>query len=247
MRKRFIQSHFRQVDLFLAPSRFLRDRYIDWGIPAERIRFEEYGRRRAEPEPPAERQGPRDRFGFFGQINRFKGINVLLEAMSRLREGTSVELRVHGANLELQTDEFQEEFAERLEAAGEGTRLEGRYEHRDLPSLMAGIDWVVVPSVWWENSPLVIQEAFQYGRPVICSDIGGMAEKVDHEVNGLHFRAGDPASLARTLERASTDPGLWKRLREGIRPIYALEDHIEALESMYAELLEPAVAVEAVW
>jgi len=57
---------------------------------------------------------------------------------------------------------------------------------------MAAVDWVVVPSIWWENSPLVIQEAFAHGRPVICSDIGGMAEKVAHEKNGLHFRANDP-------------------------------------------------------
>ena len=62
---------------------------------------------------------------------------------------------------------------------------------------MARIDWVVVPSIWWENGPLVILEAFQHGRPVICSDIGGMSEKVTDGVNGLHFRRGDPRDLAR--------------------------------------------------
>jgi hypothetical protein len=72
---------------------------------------------------------------------------------------------------------------------------------------MGDVDWVVVPSVWWENSPLVIQEAFQRGRPVICSDIGGMAEKVADGVDGLHFRAGDPEALAATIARAATDPG----------------------------------------
>jgi circadian clock protein KaiC len=48
---------------------------------------------------------------------------------------------------------------------------------------MGEIDWVVVPSIWWETGPLTVLEAFQYGRPVICSDIGGMAEKVSHGVN----------------------------------------------------------------
>ena len=57
---------------------------------------------------------------------------------------------------------------------------------------MARIDWVVVPSIWWETGPLVVMEAFQYGRPVICSDIGGMSEKVTDGVNGLHFRRRDP-------------------------------------------------------
>ena len=71
---------------------------------------------------------------------------------------------------------------------------------------MASVDWVVVPSIWWENSPLVIQEAFLHGRPVICSDIGGMAEKVDDGVNGLHFRTGDPRSLAQAIRRATSSP-----------------------------------------
>ena len=82
---------------------------------------------------------------------------------------------------------------------------------------MAQVDWVVVPSIWWENSPLVIQEAFLHGRPVICSDIGGMAEKVDDGVNGLHFaKVGSPQDLARVLVDAVDTDGLWERLREGI-------------------------------
>lgn len=246
MRKRFIQSHFQNVDLFLAPSRFLMERYIDWGIPRDRIRFEEYGRHRVDPLPAERADRPRDRIGFFGQLNRFKGINVLLQAMPLLRERVDARLSVHGANLELQPDEFQAEFASNLEAAADGVTLVGRYEHHDLPRLMADIDWAVVPSVWWENSPLVIQEAFQHRRPVICSDIGGMAEKVDDGVNGLHFRAGDPRSLADTLERAVTEPGLWERLREGIRPVYAMDDHIRALEEIYDELSEPHRAKEAI-
>ncbi len=68
---------------------------------------------------------------------------------------------------------------------------------------MAGIDWVVVPSIWWETGPIVVLEAFQYGRPVICSDIGGMSEKVTDGVNGLHFRRRDPEHLADVMQRAA--------------------------------------------
>ncbi len=53
---------------------------------------------------------------------------------------------------------------------------------------MQSIDWMIMPSIWWENSPIVIQEAFFHGRPIICSNIGGMAEKIADGVNGLHFR-----------------------------------------------------------
>jgi glycosyltransferase involved in cell wall biosynthesis len=103
--------------------------------------------------------------------------------------------------------------------------------------LLADVDWVVVPSVWYENAPLVIQEAFQHGRPVICSDIGGMAEKVTDGVDGLHFRAGDARDLAATLQRAVTSPGLWERLSAGIQPVHDLETHVNTLQELYSRLV----------
>jgi glycosyltransferase involved in cell wall biosynthesis len=85
---------------------------------------------------------------------------------------------------------------------------------------MSTVDWVVVPSIWWENSPLVIQEAFVARRPVICSAIGGMAEKVRHEIDGLHFRPGDPVDLADTMMRA--EKGIHERLSLGIGPVHSM-------------------------
>ena len=98
-------------------------------------------------------------------------------------------------------------------------------------------DWVVVPSIWWENSPLVIQEAFMHGRPVICSDIGGMAEKVSDGVDGIHFRANDVQRLAEAIKAAATTPGLWEKLRDGIRPIYPMPEHVNRLTVMYEKLV----------
>jgi glycosyltransferase involved in cell wall biosynthesis len=245
MRKRFIQSHFSLVDLFLAPSRFLLERYVDWGIPPEKIRYEEYGRRVAhlsadlESERPREHERSRNHIGFFGQFSLFKGVNVLLEAMKILdEEEYEAHLWLHGANLELQPAEFQDEFNSLLETTKQNVTLVGRYDNAELSSLMANIDWVVVPSIWWENSPLVIQEAFFHGRPVICSDIGGMSEKVTNGVNGLHFRVGNPASLAQAIRRALSSPGLWDTLRSGIPEVYKVEDHAAELSEIYKALLD---------
>ena len=77
-----------------------------------------------------------------------------------------------------------------------------------------------------------------HGRPVICSDIGGMAEKVQDGVNGLHFRVGDPSSLADAIERAAMDPKLWKRLRAGVGEVYGMEQHVKSLSAIYDEMLE---------
>jgi glycosyltransferase involved in cell wall biosynthesis len=258
-RKRFIQSHFELVDLFLSPSRFLIDRYVDWGIPREKMRFEPNGRIPPSSEGigaaasgasshstgPVGSERPRNRFAFFGQFSRFKGVQVLLDAMRILADEAAEDgpedrprAWLHGANLELRSPEFRRDFEERLEATRGNVTLVGRYERDDLPELMKAVDWVVIPSIWWENSPLVIQEAFMHGRPVICSDIGGMAEKVEDGVSGLHFRTGDARSLADTMRAAARDPDLWSRLQRGIPEVYWMDEAVESISAMYDELLE---------
>ncbi len=255
LRERFVKSHFSLVDLFLAPSEFLRQRYVEWGIPAEKIRTEEYGRLPAVRTAATPDRDPRNRLGFFGQLSAFKGVDVLLEAMqilmrtvvttaSRRKSNEQPRLLVHGANLELQHGEFQNRFNALLEETAGTVTFVGKYDHEHLPELMEHVDWVVVPSVWWENSPLVIQEAFQQGRPVICSDIGGMSEKVTDGVNGLHFTAGDAMSLAEAIIRATTTPGLWETLREKIPAIYPMDDHIKELDRIYRSLLAGTSAEE---
>jgi glycosyltransferase involved in cell wall biosynthesis len=83
---------------------------------------------------------------------------------------------------------------------------------------MSAVDWIVVPSIWWENAPLVIQEAFLHRRPVIVSNIGGMAEAVRDGTDGLHVRPDDPVSLANAMRRAIDTPDLWQSLVAGIKP-----------------------------
>jgi glycosyltransferase involved in cell wall biosynthesis len=239
LRKRYVQSHFDEVDMFIAPSRFLMQRYLDWGIPPERIVNEDYGRNRFQPLPDPHVGKERTRLGFFGQFSNFKGVQVLMKAMAILSErAPDVRLWLHGTNLDLHSEEFQREFMELLEAAGESTTLVGRYRPEEVPRLMSEIDWAIVPSLWWENSPLVIQEAFGHRRPVICSNIGGMAEKVIDGVNGLHFRVGDAVSLAETIERACSTPGLWEKLEANIPEVHGMESHVAVLEGLYDELLE---------
>lgn len=267
-RKSFIQSHFSLVDLFLAPSHLLLERFVEWGIPRAKIRYEPNGRPWQEPQPDSRKGQVRNRFGFFGQMNRFKGVTTLLEAVAILaaergggpppdphselslpaedgESGNSLanhpldfHLWLHGANLKLESGEFQNQIRQLLKATETQVTLLGRYSQEDLPRLMENIDWVVIPSIWWENSPLVIQEAFQHGRPVICSNVGGMAEKVEDEVNGLHFRLGDAPHLAETLRRAATEEGLWERLRAGIPDVYKIEDHASRLAGFYHSLID---------
>ena len=242
-RERFIKASFEHVDLFLAPSEFLRDRYVAWGLSPDRVHFMDYGRR-----APATALAPgrHDRFAFFGQLGSHKGLHILLQAIDIVAaRGVDARFTIHGANLERMPADYQNWIHQRLEAGAERVTFAGRYEPADIAARIAECGLVIVPSLWWENSPMVIQEAFLHGRPVICSDIGGMAEKVRDGVDGLHFAVGDPLSLANAICRAAASPELCAKLCDGIKPVYALDSQVEGLLDLYRPLMEarrPAVA-----
>jgi glycosyltransferase involved in cell wall biosynthesis len=221
LRKQYFQRHFELVDQFVSPSEFLRSRYVEWGISPERITVIENGQASDAPLPPRElKEGEtRNRFAFFGQINPFKGVDVLLEALISMSkaERRSVSVEIHGANLEWQPEEFKQKIA-RLRTELEKSnclRWMGPYRPDELRQRMRSVDWVLIPSIWWENSPMVIQEAFAIGRPLMVSNIGGMAEKVAHGVDGLQITVGSSTEWANQLIGA-TDPKVWERCHGNI-------------------------------
>jgi glycosyltransferase involved in cell wall biosynthesis len=215
LRKHFIQKHFEAADMFVSPSEFLRQRYLDWGIPSDYITVIENGQP-SFSRPVEKPREQRNRFGFFGQVTEYKGVDLLLQALHLMRPQVrkSMLVEIHGANLEVQ-GQWLRELVEKLRTPliAEGSlRWVGPYEPQEMQRRMSKVDWVIVPSIWWENSPMVIQEAFCSGRPVICSGIGGMAEKVRPGVDGLHFEARNPTDLSDV-----TTPGLWDELASNIR------------------------------
>ncbi len=236
LRESFIKTHFNLVDKFVSPSHLLADRFIDWGIPKEKMYVIENGVEIAAPAPyrPQIKHGRRDKFAFFGQISPYKGTLLLVEAAQILQAQDEKEFKIDiYGNVALQTDEFKEKFQLRLKEASHNVSYHGIYEAKDIAQLIKNVDWVVVPSIWWENSPLVIQEAFQHRRPVICSNIGGMAEKVENEVTGLHFRMGDAQSLAETMQRAMNEKGLWERLTTSIPLPFRISDCMNSYSILY--------------
>jgi glycosyltransferase involved in cell wall biosynthesis len=243
-RDRLIAATYGLIDHFVSPSRFLAERYVKWGLPAEKMSVIENGLDIPELAPPRLLTGPeprRARFAFFGQMIPLKGIDVLLDAVTRVPEdvwGDDARVMIFGSNLDRQTPSYRARVEELLTAAGPKARIYGAYQNSEMPRLMRSVDWVVVPSTWWENSPVVIQEAFFHGRPAIVGNIGGMAEKVRDRVDGLHFRAGSAEDLADRFIEALTTPTLWERLRAGIvRP----PSHVDCAGlhlDLYRRLLE---------
>ncbi|MBK1657906.1 glycosyltransferase family 4 protein [Paracraurococcus ruber] len=224
-------------DRILTPGEFARGRYIAAGLPPAQLQVMRNGIAAVPAAPPRPApDGRRDRFGVFGNLNRFKGTLGLLDASRRLSaQGVAHGVALHGG-LAYQSEDFLGEFRAALDVAPDA-RHHGPYAAADLPARMAAVDWVVVPSIWWENAPLVIQEAFLHGRPVLCGDAGGMAEMVRDGVDGLHAPIGDPAGLAAAMRRAAATPGLWDALAGNIRPPVTIAAAAVAHLALYRDLL----------
>lgn len=224
VRKRYTQRQFELIDRFVSPSNFLRDRYIQWGLEPTKLVVIENGQSDEPPLPPRllPEQGTRNRFAFFGQITPYKGLDVLLKALKLVPKSNRelMILEIHGANIERQTAEQQSQINNLAAPLIEEGCLQwiGPYQTTDLRDRMARTDWVVVPSIWWENSPMVIQEALTCGRPLLVSNIGGMAEKVRDGVDGIHVAVSSPLAWAEALQRAAAMKDEWNELRSSIQP-----------------------------
>jgi glycosyltransferase involved in cell wall biosynthesis len=108
---------------------------------------------------------------------------------------------------------------------------------------MRSVGWVVVPSIWWENSPVVIQEARRAGTPLIVSDIGGMAEKAEAGVDGLHFKRGSPVDLARAMLDAA-EPVRREHFGATVRDVIGREAFLAGLDAAYAPRRPARAAAE---
>lgn len=234
LRQKYISQHFELVDKFIAPSKFLRQRYIDWGIAPNRIEVVENGQLFVQPAESADAVSLKVRIAYIGQINQYKGIDVLLDALNLLEDEllSQVIVDIHGANFDSQPDDFKSNIHKNLRRLKRVVRMHGAYEPQELANILSRVDWVVVPSIWWENSPMVIQEALNYRKPLIVSNIGGMAEKVQHQVTGLHFSVGNAVSLADAIRSVIDDRTLQQQYAANIVTPLTLSDAYTLLDAM---------------
>ncbi len=237
LRQTYAQRFLALVDHFVAPSQFLADRYIAWGLDPARVSVIENITAPGVTVPTPPRHGTRLRVGFFGQISSLKGIQVLLDAAAMLDadDNTAVQIDIHGDHSN-QPEEFRADFTERMKAAGRNVRFHGAYDNQQVDRLMQGVDAVVIPSIWWENSPVVIQECLRNRRPVLCSDIGGMAEKVRDGLDGFHFPVGNAAALADLLAGLAADRSRLDAIAATMRAPTGAEETVAAHLALYDRL-----------
>jgi len=235
-----IRERMEQVDHIIVYTRLMRDLLLANGIGHGKIEVSPYGidtshirkapRERALP-PPL-------RVGFVGTLAPHKGCDTLIQAFRRLPRGLEASLDIYG-NL----NRFKR-FLKQLRRLAEGDErinFAGPFQRERVGQVLSELDVLVVPSRWYENQPGVILEAFAAGIPVVATDLGGMAEFVKHEENGLLFELENAEDLARQLRRLGEEPGLIEKLRAGIGPVKTVEDDVDELEVLYSKLLDGKV------
>ena len=238
-----IRDVVEQVDLFISPATYLKERYErDFGLPVKKSIYLDYGFDRVRMAKRSRKVGEPFTFGYIGTHIPAKGIHQLIKAFGQI-QGDSI-LRIWGRDSG-QASAALRSIVDKL-PTGKRKCVEWMLEYKNqqiTKDVFNHTDAIVVPSVWVENSPLVIHEAQQARVPVITADTGGMAEYVHHEKNGLLFSHRSTGSLEKQMQRFVDDPDWARRLgnrgyiysEDGEIP--AIEDHIAALENIYRSLL----------
>lgn len=241
-------THIREIasyiDLFIAPSRYLMQRFIDdFNTDPSKLLYLDYGFHRERLQGRRRRPEKNFVFGYIGTHKQAKGIFHLLKAFSQLDKST--QLKIWGSPLQ----PFTQSLKSYVKTLGDTVESRifwmGGYRNDDIvEDVFNHVDAIVVPSIWGENSPLVIHEALEAKVPVITADYGGMREYIHHEINGLLFQHRNPISLAEQMKRVVHEPHLALKiaqrgyLQSSDGHIPPIQEHVRQVVSLYHLAIE---------
>jgi glycosyltransferase involved in cell wall biosynthesis len=237
-RRQLLLDALRQADLILAPSQFLRSVFIKQGVNPAKIVYSRYGLDTSHWLTLPEKNGTPStelQIGYIGQLSHHKGVHLLVEAFERLNfSRRPARLKIYGA------PEAFPKYVQRLREIANGNpaiEFLGRFDNRRVAEILYKTDITVVPSIWYENSPIAIMEALTAGTPVVTTNLGGMPELVQHNVNGLLFRRGDVEDLTSQLQRLLDEPELVATLASKAQSVRMIDDEMTQISSLYQRVL----------
>ncbi len=218
----FVKAQLEHCDAYIFPAPFHRDRFVEWGLDPGRCAVVEHGLPKDALKAPPRGRKPVERIGFIGTVLPSKGVHVLVEAFRRLSR-PELRLEIHGAMPDYHGDR---DYGERLQAAARGlgnVHFHGAYAPSELPRILARLDVLVVPSIWWETFCLTAREGVIAGLPVVASDVAGISEAVRRGLV-LGFSPGDPEDLACVLRRLLDDADLRDEMSRKVDLVRSIED-----------------------
>jgi glycosyltransferase involved in cell wall biosynthesis len=226
---RWLGTYRECVDLFLAPSAFVKSKLAQYGWPAEQIRVLPHFQQLPDAAPPIQSGVP---VLYFGRLSAEKGVDDLLHAMKR---NSSLHLLIAGDGPE--HNELQN-LAARLKL--ENVQFLGHLDRPRVDQLISTSAFTILPSHAYETLGKTILESYAWGRPVIASDLGSRRELVDHGKTGLLYPTGDREALGDAIAFLAARPDVAQQMghagQERVRLFHSPEKHAAALLSLYAEM-----------
>jgi len=232
------------IDRIIAPTSFMAQRLKEFGAAEKSIVELGYGidtKSYSNPRPLMTSE--KVRIGFIGTLHEHKGAHVLIDAIKLLDASVQCSVCIYG------DETFYPDYVAQIRASAQGDAritFRGTFRRTELPRVVNELDILVVPSTWTENTPLVILAAQAAGRPVIGSDVAGIAEVITDGVNGRLFEAGSAKALAALLEDVLTHPELVSTMGQHAIPAKDVSRYVADLLDIYEEVLvERAVELAA--
>ena len=172
------------------------------------------------------------KIAFLGRWYKTKGLHILVEAMNLISPDISIKLYIHA----IPQDESYQQKMTQLIQTNQRIRIERQIPRSELQSTLAQYDVLAVPSQWLETGPLVVLEAHSIGIPVVGSNLGGIAERVRNNVDGILVEANNPHAWANAFTQLACDPSFLEKLKQGIQPVRTISREARELAQMYRQL-----------
>ncbi|MEH1981768.1 glycosyltransferase family 4 protein [Nostoc sp.] len=233
-RPKFMQNRMNKIDRVLVPTRLMQNILKNNGLNPKRISFVPYGLDTKNIQRETKKGHLNQlRVGFIGTLYEHKGVHLLLEAICKYLPDAAIELKIYG-NLH----DFPEYVNQLHEIAKDDPRISfcGTFPNHEISKVFSDLDVLIVPSIWYENTPLVIYSAQAAGCPVIGSDVGGISEIIQHQIDGLLFERGNASELAKSIRILYEDRTLLNKLAQRLSPPKSIEQYVDDLESTYSDL-----------
>lgn len=239
LRPAFLMQRLNSISKVIIPSRIMEQILVRNGLNSKLALFSGFGLNLDNIQATGRKKTDCLRIGFIGSLYEHKGIQVLLKAFRLVPSDSPAVVKVYGEN-KAQPD-FMSSLHE-LAAADPRITFYGSFPNSEIGAVLSEIDVLVVPSLWYENTPLVIYSAMAAGCPVIASDLGGMSEVVQHNINGLLVNPGDPNDLANAILRLVADRNLLDELSAQCKRPKSIREYVAELLAVYGEVCESAPA-----
>ncbi len=237
-RKNLMLSSLQKADRLIVPTKLMKNLFELNGVKQEIILLP-YGiepvEARLQNEKKSFRQNGKTIFGFIGHIAPTKAPDLVIKAFNLIdSKKHNCELHIYG---KLKENDKYCDLLKELAKENSNIYFKGSFPPNEIYSILNTIDCIVVPSTWYENLPLVLLSALQAKVPSIVSNVGGLTEVVENNVNGLTFEAGNYKDLSRCLKKVIDEPETLITFSRNIQSPSSISTYTEKLENLYKTLL----------